>query len=234
MGKKKEGPPIAVGVELIQDISKISGPIEGFLRRHRHRVKTLLSDGRRTDTYVADYMDRDPALRDAVAIVPYARVHTSARPGDTRIILRRQVRYGAFVATGTALVTEVLAGLIEQPERPEETAVREVYEEASLEVELSAVHTLGLPFFVIPGISTERIHPVAVTLTEDALAEALACEPPGDGSPFEEGAEILSLSLHEALRAIAGVRSGAVPEIGDAKTEIALRRLHDALEEGRL
>ena len=55
--KRESTAPRVVGVEIIQDISRISSPIDGFLRRMRVRAKSLLSDGTRTDTYVMDWWD---------------------------------------------------------------------------------------------------------------------------------------------------------------------------------
>jgi 8-oxo-dGTP pyrophosphatase MutT (NUDIX family) len=221
--------PIAVGVELIQDLSAISSPIEGFLRRHRHRIKTLLSDGTRTDTYVADYIDRAGDFRDAVAIAIFARQKT---PGETLILLRRQVRYAAWISTGAPLVTEVPAGVLELPETPEECAQREVYEETGIEVGLDKVRQLGRPFYILPGTITERLFAASAEVSSEAIRAAAGTQPMGDGSPFEEGAELVVLTLADALSAIAGKRSGATPDIMDSKTELLLRRLKDALSEG--
>lgn len=223
--------PIAVGVELIQDLSALSSPVEGFLRRHRHRIKTLLSDGTRTDTYVADYIDRAGDFRDAVAIAVFARQRSI---GETLILLRRQVRYAAWISTGAPLVCEVPAGVLELPETPEECAQREVYEETGIEIGLDKVRQLGRPFFILPGTITERLYSACAEVPEKALRAAAGTQPLGDGSPFEEGAELVVLTLEQALQSIAGKRHGATPDIMDSKTEILLRRLKDALSDGSL
>jgi ADP-ribose pyrophosphatase len=73
--------------------------------------------------------------------------------------------------------------------------------------------SLGPPFFVAPGIISEKIYLFAVEVT-GLTAGAVQ----GDGSPLEEGpcGQFRSQrSLREALR------SG---EIQDAKTELALGR----------
>ena len=229
-GKRGPSWPRAIGVELIQDISAISAPISGFLRRHRHRVKTSLDDGTRTDAYVADFVDRAPDRRNAIACAVYAR---TADLGSTRLLLRRQVRYAAFLVTGQPLTTELIAGLIEGDETPEDCAVRELYEEAGLTVELTAVTRLGLPFFILPGVLTERIYPVAVEVPEAALEAALGELPPGDGSPFEEGAELIAPTLAEAYAMMDVPASGdpAARFIADAKTELILDRLRRRLAE---
>jgi len=225
--------PRAASIELVQDLSGISSPVEGYLRRYRRRVKTQLDDGSRTETYVVDYVDRDPSKRDAVAIAIHAPVAASV--GATAILLRRQVRYAAYVVAGRALTTEVFAGLIEGGESPEEATLREVWEEAGLEVEPRAIRRLGQPFFMIPGIFTERVVPMAVEVDEAALIRSLELEPPGDGSAFEAGAESLLLSLDEAFERI---EAPAPPDpkllsLDDAKTEILLARLWRDLESRR-
>lgn len=226
MKGKSRSSPIAVGVELIQDLSAISSPIEGFLRRYRHRVKTLLSDGTRTDTFVVDFIDRAHDRRDAVGFIPFAK---KTPVEETLVLLRRQVRYGAWVATGVPLVCEVAAGVIELPETPEQTAQRELYEETGIEIGLEHVRLLGRPLFILPGALTERVFCVSIEVPEDIIRESVGAEVIGDGSPFEQGAELVALTLAEALGAVEGKRSGATPDIADAKTELILRRLKEAL-----
>jgi ADP-ribose pyrophosphatase len=73
---------------------------------------------------------------------------------------------------------------------------------------------LGGPFFVAPGIISEKIHLTAVDVTGKAQGD-----PAGDGSPLEEGG---ALRWWPARELLAACRTGKVP---DAKTEIALTRL---------
>lgn len=227
--------PLGAGVEIIQDISAISQPLEGYLKRYRHRVKTVLTDGSRTDVYVVDFIDRLPHLRDAVGVAIFSRASKNERPGAVRVMLRRQVRYAAFLAVGAPLVTEVVCGLIEAPETPEETSARELWEEAGLEISPSAVRRLGRPTFILPSILTERFYPTAIEVTEEMMRSAVEDHESGDGSPFEAGAEHVVMTLDEALAANAATGpGGAELQITDSKTELILRRLYDALREGEL
>jgi ADP-ribose pyrophosphatase len=211
-------------VELVQDLSEISAPVSGFLRRHRHRVKTVMDNGRRTETYVVDYADRDIDRRDAVAVAVYARGKNAAK---TRVLLRRQVRYAAYLVTGQPTTVELVAGLIELPESPESCTARELWEEAGAVIESRTVQPLGPPFFPIPGLSTERIVPMMVELPSDTLDALALTQPPGDGSPFEEGAENFVVSLADAfeMMLVPADSAGDRPLINDAKTEIILHRL---------
>ena len=98
-------------------------------------------------------------------------------------------------------------------------ASEEALEEAGIAVPLTAFEPLGAPFFMLPGIASEKIHLVAGEVARgDGPARAPA-PGAGDGSPLEEGAQLRWRPLDAA---IAACERG---EIEDAKTEIALRRL---------
>ena len=214
-----------MGVELIQDLSQVSSPTQGFLRRHRHRVKTILSNGRRTDTYVVDYVDRPAHRRDAVGVIAFQPKHT---PGEAVVLLREQVRYPPLIVGGRPTLIEIVAGLIEGDERPEVAGLRELEEEAGLSISEEHATLLGGLFFPSPGILTERISIVAVELPPDAFDRPLS--PLGDGSAMEEGAVLLSMSLDDALSLADRGGSDEEPQIQDAKTELALHRLKRMLE----
>lgn len=226
--------PLAARVELIQDVSRISSPIEGYLKRYRQRVKTVFTDGSRSEVYVVDFVDRGPARRDAVGFVLWSRVR-GAPIADTRILLRRQLRQAAYVVTGRPLITEVFAGLIEDGEPPETCVLREAWEEAGVEVTPNQITRLGRPFFPVPGLFTERIVPLAVEVDESAFERAARGPAPGDGSPFEEGSISLALTLGEAFAMIEADEPTDPREItlDDAKTEIIVSRLWRWLEERR-
>jgi ADP-ribose pyrophosphatase len=92
--------------------------------------------------------------------------------------------------------------------------VEEVHEEAGIRVEVDAVKHLGPPFFVAPGIISEKIF-----LTHVEVTGIQATLPGGDGSPLEEGGAVRWRTSAQLRAAIA---SG---EVQDAKTEIGLNRL---------
>lgn len=224
--------PRAASIELVQDLSAISSATQGYLRRHRHRLKTVFDDGTRSDVYTADYMDRDEPARDAAAIAVFCRAKQIA---DTEILLRRQVRYGIYVREQRPLTTEVLAGLIEGDEPVEACAMREAREEASLEISADKVIKLGRPCYILPGIFTEKIVPVAIEVSPEQIRAAVEEPPPGDGSPFEQGSEVIIMTLGEIFERIetpppSGDRHAII--IDDAKTELVLTRLWRHLEGG--
>lgn len=226
--KSRPDAPAPVGVELVQDLSEIAAPVSGFLRRHRHRVKTVMDNGHRTDTYVVDFVDRELHRRDAVAIAVYSR---GKNPSKTKVLLRRQVRYAAYLVTGQCVTVELVAGLIEAPESPEVCTVRELHEEVGAVVEANRVERLGPAFFPIPGLSTERIVPTMIEMSADELESLGSLVPIGDGSPFEEGAQNFVVSLEQAFEMMATeiTEPNSASFINDAKTEIILRRLERSL-----
>ena len=148
--------PRACGIEVIQDLSALSSPLEGHLHRHRERTKILLDDGSRTSVHIVDYVDRRPGHRDAVAVALHTPRSPNTRTEDVRILLRRQFRYPVYLVQGTPLFLEVVAGIVEAPESPEDAAAREIAEEAGLSIDVRRVRRLGGPFFPSPGAFTDR------------------------------------------------------------------------------
>jgi ADP-ribose diphosphatase len=100
-----------------------------------------------------------------------------------------------------------------------------VREEAGIEMAPELLAPLGAPFFMLPGIASEKIHLVSGEVPRGDGPAIWAAPGLGDGSPLEEGAELRWRLLGEALAAC--VRG----EIEDAKTEIGLRRLAASLGE---
>jgi 8-oxo-dGTP pyrophosphatase MutT (NUDIX family) len=213
--------PKLKGVELVQDVSRLSSPVDGFLRRHRHRVKTTFDDGSRTETYLVDYADRVVERREAVVVVVYAKGPT---PEETLLLLRSQLRYPVYVVEGRPCFLELIAGVLEHPESVAACVVRELAEEAGIDVDEGMVVPLGPAFYPLPAAFTERLHLAAVELPVETIRAVVGSSPDGDGSPFEEGAELIALTMGEALRIIdQGLQQPH--RLDDAKTELGLRRL---------
>jgi ADP-ribose pyrophosphatase len=198
---------------------------EGFLRLKRLRARNRRGDGSRSPEYPIDVIDR-PTL-DAVAVCLWAR-----GPAGVEVLTRRGLRPAAYFRRGKAtvfpepeylLVEELVAGVLEPGEvgldALRRRAADEVREEAGLEVEPGRFETLGGPFFMLPGIASEKIHLVSAEVTRGTGPAVWSAPETGDGSPLEEGAELRWRPLGAAIEAC---ERG---EIEDAKTELALRRL---------
>lgn len=208
-------------LEIVEDFSSTARCDEGFLQIRRLRVKNRREDGSSSPVYRVDVVDR-PRL-DAVAVLIHRRTEAGTREFLTRENLRpaayfRKDKVPHVPDEATHLyVEEIVAGILEPTDVGDAglkfRAAEEVREEAGFLVEPSSISLLGGPFFVAPGILSERIHLATVDVT--GLAQS---EPAGDGSPLEEfGA--LRWRVANALRA--DIVSGAIQ---DAKTELALNR----------
>ena len=131
-----------------------------------------------------------------------------------KVILIKQFRYPTY-EKGPGWLCEVVAGMVDQNEPPEETIRREVHEEIGYQVgDLQPIAT----FYVSPGGSSERIW---LYYAEVGEADRVAA---GGGRAAEhEDIEQVELSLPELWTAI---EEG---KIMDAKTLIAVQWLQHRL-----
>lgn len=208
-------------IEVVEDLTARSRCDEGFLRVRRLRCRNLRQDGSRSGEYRVDVVDR-PKL-DAVAVLLYRQ-----GGADLEVLTRTNLRPAAYFRAGKPttvpdgqvhlLVEEIVAGLLEPEDHGEEgirrRAAEEAFEEGGVRVAPEEVELLGAPFFLAPGILSEKVFPTAVDVTGKKEVE-----PPGDGSPLEEGGRTRWWRARELLEAC---RRG---ELQDAKTELSLVRL---------
>jgi ADP-ribose pyrophosphatase len=200
-------------IELLDDERVGQG---GHLIIRRLKMRLVLADGTRTREGAWDFVERPMGL-DAVVLCLWRRglngVEVLLRSG-----LRVPLQFGR-PEPRTLLFTELVAGILEPGDDLQERAAAEALEEAGLRVEASSVQQLDGPMFPTPGMCAEQFHFAACEVSADAVA----IEPQGDGSPFEEGARLEWISLDEAFARIAN------GSLQDLKTEVALRRLRDRL-----
>ena len=171
----------------------------GFYRLDRLQLRHRLFSGA-----MGRQLERELFVRhDAVCVLPYD-------PRRDEVVLIEQFRVGAVGKVANPWLIELVAGLIDKDEQPEEVARREAIEEAGLEGgELWPVTT----YFPSPGGSTERVH-----------LYVGRCDSSNAGGVFgldEEGEDIRVhvWSLQQALQA---VRDGG---IDNAASIIALQWL---------
>jgi 8-oxo-dGTP pyrophosphatase MutT (NUDIX family) len=224
------GDAAPLGYEIIGDERIGAG---GFLVLRRLRLRLLRPDGTRSQEGLYDVVVR-PIGADAVVVVLFHR----QADGRVQVLLRTGPRVPlAFGRPGTSVgnpgagppvplarCTELVAGILEAGEERDQAAIfgraaTEAYEEAGLTLSPDAFFPLGSPLYPTPGMCDERFCFVAGEVHDPHGA----IEPMGDGSPFEEGAELRWVELEGAL---ASCRLG---EIADMKTELALGRLRDHL-----
>jgi ADP-ribose pyrophosphatase len=221
--------PKVISIEVIEDRTARSRCDEGFLRLKRLTARNVRADGSRSPEYPIDVIDR-PTL-DAVAVCLWARgsrgVEVLTRRGLRPAAYFRRGKQAALPEPEYLLVEELVAGVVEPGEVGLEAlrrrAAAEAREEAGIEVLPERFQSLGAPFFMLPGIASEKIHLLAAEVPRGGGPALAAAPEEGDGSPLEEGAELVWRGLEEA---IAACERG---EIEDAKTELALRRLSQQL-----
>ena len=130
---------MADGVELLDKSERYSG----FFRINRYRLRHRLFAGGWSGAIEREVFERGHA----VGVLPYDPVADS-------VVLIEQFRIGALVAGMSPWLIEVVAGIVEEGETPEEVARRETQEEAGLEIQ--ALMPM-CRYLVSPGGSSESV-----------------------------------------------------------------------------
>jgi ADP-ribose pyrophosphatase len=207
--------PPAIRLVVARDRTPHALATGGFLNVQRVDLIARYPDGTESEPFPYDIGTR--AALDAVVVAAHFE-----QAGATHVYLRSAVRPPCALRlvspTHDGNLWELPAGLVEPGEDPAATAARELGEELGFAVNARALRTLGHWTFPAPGMIGERHIFFAVEI--DPLARATPLE---DGSVLERAAAILSLPLEDALE---HCRSGTIV---DGKTELALRRLAEAL-----
>jgi len=130
---------MADGVELLGKSERYSG----FFRINGYRLRHRLFAGGWSGLIEREVFERGHA----VGVLPYDPVADS-------VVLIEQFRIGALVAGMSPWLIEVVAGIIEEGEPPEEVARRETQEEAGLKIQ--ALMPM-CRYLVSPGGSSESV-----------------------------------------------------------------------------
>lgn len=214
-------------IEVVADRTATSRCDEGFLRLKRLTLRNQYADGTASREYPCDIVTRPGA--DAVAVVLWHReggkVFVHLRRGVRCAVYFRRDKKAELVQPDDRLydtLDELVAGILEKadtgPGGVRRRGALEAHEEAGFAVAPDEVRLLGAGFFPTPGVTDEKVF-LAEAEVEPSSAGAIE----GDGSVMEEGASTIVRELRDA---IAACRSG---EIADAKTELGLFRLADAI-----
>lgn len=125
------------------DILEKTTGYAGFFRLLRYRLRYRLFSGAWSPVVVRELFERGHAA----AVLPYDAV-------SDRVIMIEQFRLGALEAPGGPWLLEIVAGIIEPGETPEEVIRREAVEETGCPVqEVMSI----CEYLVSPGGTSERI-----------------------------------------------------------------------------
>ncbi|MGC5699882.1 NUDIX domain-containing protein [Pseudomonas sp. NFXW11] len=172
---------------------------QGFCRLDRLHLRHELFAGG-----MGREIDREVVVRrDAVCVLPYD-------PLRDEVVLIEQFRVGAMGKIASPWLVELVAGLIDKDEQPEQVARREAQEEAGLDI--SALWPMT-QYFPSPGGSTEYIH-LYLGRCDSSAAGGL--------HGLEEEAEDIRVSVMAYEDALQAMRDG---RICDAASIIALQWL---------
>ena len=173
--------------------------LDGFFNVDQFEVRLPKLDGSLSQTRKQLVLDRG----DAVAVLLF-------RPDTQKVVLIRQFRFPASQKVDGWLL-EVVAGMIDEGESPEEAAKRETMEESGYHVQ-SLEHISD--FFPTPGGSNERIFLYYAEVTP-SMRKA-----DGGGLASEgEDIEVLEFTIEDVKTKLSR------GEFNDAKTLIAVQWL---------
>lgn len=133
-----------MGVERKVEIIGRELGYQGFFRLERVHLRHSLHGGGMSPVLVREVLERG----NVVAVLPYDPV------ADT-VVMIEQFRVGAVAEPQRAWLLEIVAGLMEPGERPEDVARREATEEAGLAVR--RIESIAR-FFATPAKSSELTH----------------------------------------------------------------------------
>ena len=217
--------PRVKAIEIVADNTATARCDQGFLRLKRYTARNRRVDGSASREYPIDVIDR-PTF-DAVGVCAYAKtsrgIEVLTRAGLRPAAAFRKAEIAALPEPKYLVIEELVAGVVEPGERGfaalQKRAAAELHEEAGMEIASERFFALGAPFFMLPGIASEKIHIFAVEVARGDGPAEWDAPGEGDGSPLEEGAVLRWRELGIALHAC---EEG---EIEDAKSELAFRRL---------
>jgi ADP-ribose pyrophosphatase len=141
--KKNQQKPQQYSSEDVQILSKET-LYQGFFKMVKYAFKHKLFEGGWSDVVEREVFERGHAI----AILPYD-------PVLDEFVMIEQVRIGALPTSTSPWLLEVVAGIIDEGETPEDVCCREAKEEAGLEIQ--KLHK-ALSYLSSPGGTTERLH----------------------------------------------------------------------------
>jgi len=126
------------------EILERTTPFQGYFRIDQYRLRHETFAGGMSAEITREVFERGHAA----AALPYD-------PVRDEIVLLEQFRVGAYAAGREPWMIEIVAGIIEEGENPEDLVAREMHEEAGLTLE--ALEPIGA-YLMSPGGTSEMTH----------------------------------------------------------------------------
>ena len=140
------------------EITDIKPVYRGFFTMNQYQFKHKCFNGEWSDTVTREIFERGHA----VGVLPYD-------PILQEFVLIEQVRIGALATSSSPWLIEIIAGMIDEGETPENVCHRESMEEAGIELDNL---TKALSYLSSPGGTTERLH-IFIAKTNAAKAQGI-------------------------------------------------------------
>jgi len=152
----QKNPPQQPNLEIVD--STIA--YKGFLSIRKIQLRHRLYNGEMSPIITRELMERGQA----VAVLLYD-------PERDAVVMVEQFRIGAIDDENSAWLLELVAGVIEEGEQPEDVARRESVEEAG--IELNQLELIS-SYYVSPGGCSEKIHIYYAPINSHGLHDTIA------------------------------------------------------------
>lgn len=131
---------------IVEDVEILSKKTlyQGFFKMVKYAFKHKLFEGGWSGVVEREIFERGHAI----AVLPYD-------PVLDEFVMIEQIRIGALPTSTSPWLIEVVAGIIDEGETPEDVCCREAKEEAGLDIQ--KLHK-ALSYLSSPGGTTERLH----------------------------------------------------------------------------
>lgn len=155
---------------------------QGYSRVDRYRLRHEMFDGGMSDVITREVFERGHAA----AALPYD-------PVRDEVVLLEQFRIGAHAAGLDPWMVEIVAGIIDSGETPEDVVRREMVEEAGVRaVELEPIARLALT----PGAVSETMHFYCARIDSSGAGGVFGLDHEG------EDIRAFTLAAEEAIRLV--------------------------------
>jgi len=155
---------------------------QGYFKMVKYFFRHQLYAGGQSEIIEREMFERGHA----VAVIPYD-------PVTDEVVLIEQIRVGAFDCQSSPWLIEVVAGIIEPGEKPDDVAHRELFEESG--VKAQSMEPI-MNFLTSPGATSEKIDLYLARVDASSGVDIAGLEEEG------EDIKVLRVSVSDAIAAL--------------------------------